>query len=89
MLGLRGETGRAIFDGRFKWIDTTRRPDRLFDVLSDPAEVRNIASTEPKVAERLSAALEEWAVQTPTGTAVAPDLSADESDRLRALGYVD
>lgn len=50
---------RMIFDGRFKLIQQTGEPPRLFDLESDPHEHVNIAEKETSIVERLAQTLAE------------------------------
>jgi len=49
---------RAIYDGRYKLITTSRGERMLFDLVSDPGETRNRAEAEPEQRDRLLALLE-------------------------------
>ena len=58
----------------------------LYDLRTDPGQLRNIAAREPEVVERLAAAMRDapryWT------RSVTRDFSPEELERLRALGYL-
>ncbi len=56
-----GEPGSAIREGRWKLIEFHKDGRReLFDLDQDPGEARNLINTEPAVARKLAATLEQW-----------------------------
>lgn len=86
-----------ISDG-WKLIHHPRRPDggkeyELFDHREDPLNVRDVSSVHPETVERMAAALADWRRKVESerlkGDARLGDLSAEELERLRSLGYVD
>ncbi|MFA5910477.1 MAG: sulfatase-like hydrolase/transferase [Vicinamibacterales bacterium] len=78
----------AVRDGRYKFIAAPRR--ELYDTQADPGETRDLAASNPRMADALERALREMATRTAVAaTPQAPraiDPAAEE--RLRALGYV-
>ena len=70
--------------GEWKYIE---RPDEgepeLYNLRTDPGEQRNAIRDAPEVAERLSALIDRD-TETPE-----LDLSPEEAERLRALGYIE
>jgi hypothetical protein len=42
-----------IFDGRFKYVEHDGDVDELYDLHTDPKEVRNIAMSEDRTARRM------------------------------------
>jgi Flp pilus assembly protein TadD len=72
------------------WRLITGPSDRLYRIVDDPGEVRNVAAAHPEIVADLKEGLEEeWAKQEATAFRAAPrDLSADEAEALRSLGYV-
>jgi len=78
----------GLRDGRFKYIRAPR--PELYDLQSDPSELRNLATTEPDVTARLDGLLAQrlaaLADRPATGGEVV--LEAADRRRLRQLGYV-
>jgi arylsulfatase A-like enzyme len=86
---------RMIRRGNYKLIhipgQTGLRADdyELYDLAADPLEQFDLAQRSPDVVERLAGALAEW-FGNYSHTAVTPAApDQDETDDLRALGYVD
>jgi arylsulfatase A-like enzyme len=87
----------AIVDGDWKLIRNGIRPAgrpefELYDHRKDPINLHDVAAEHPDVVKRLAAQLEAWH-QKALAARVKPDegkaeLSSEERDRLRALGYV-
>jgi len=79
---------RAWFDGPFKYIHGPR--SELYDLRSDPAELHNLIAADPGTAatlrDRLARFLE--ATARPADPGAAPVDSAENLERLAALGYV-
>ena len=76
---------RAVRSGRHKLIRAPR--PELYDVESDPGEMRNLAAAQPEIVARLSDTLDtvlDAAGEAQTRRAVDPETA----ERLRALGYV-
>jgi len=71
-----------------KFIDAPET--EYYDLVADPGELKNLAAEHPPQADALSSALEEMRA-TWSGSksdAGARDMSEEEAERLRALGYV-
>jgi arylsulfatase A-like enzyme len=89
---LRGPRARAVRTARYKMIeDPEGRGTQLYDLAQDPGETRNLAESDPALAEQLSNRLKahtstvaEMGAQRPPTTEVGEDVL----ERLRALGYV-
>jgi hypothetical protein len=59
----------------------------LFDLEEDPRERRNLAAANPDTLRELAARLEAWRER---GTQAGPaEVSPEDREALRALGYVD
>ncbi|MBC7173619.1 MAG: hypothetical protein H5U40_14360 [Polyangiaceae bacterium] len=93
----------GLFDGRFKLVRTSRDGAmRLFDLVTDPEERRDIAAERPREVERLRALYAEAGrrqeapspapepAPSPAATDVEIDVEIDEATeaRLRELGYI-
>lgn len=80
---------RAVIADGFKLIRSVgeREWEELYDLRSDPGETDDLISSAPEVADRLRELLrsQSSAVQ---GTTHDADLTEDEKEQLRALGYI-
>ncbi|HYN65128.1 MAG TPA: sulfatase-like hydrolase/transferase, partial [Candidatus Limnocylindrales bacterium] len=62
---------------------------QLFDLASDPDELRDISADHAGCVAKLSAQLDEWLRLYPVGEeVVAPTLSPERREQLQALGYI-
>jgi arylsulfatase A-like enzyme len=88
----------AIADGNWKLVhNVVRTPEtpefELFDFYQDPLDQKNVASEHPDVVERLSKQIEAWK-RMATQARLKPDsedtknMTAEQLERLRSLGYV-
>jgi arylsulfatase A-like enzyme len=88
----------TIVDSRFKLIRNVVRGDgkpefELFDVQADPFDQQDLAASNPEEVVRLTKVLDAWQRAAragrlkPDGEA-AKDMSAEQLEHLRALGYV-
>ena len=69
------------------------RPEyELFDHVNDPINMTNVADQHPEVVERLATYLKNWqeaALAAKLETeAAAEEMSPEELEKLRALGYI-
>ena len=72
----------------------TGRRGEFYDLVNDPLDQVDLASRHPDVADRLSAQLDYWreraeAAQLPTDAEAAESPSAEDLERLKALGYIE
>ncbi len=87
----------AVTEGAYRFVmrdpapglpEGTARTEELFDADSDPAELENIASNQPEVAERLRTLAEAHLEAAPSwGEAPRREIGELELNQLRALGY--
>jgi arylsulfatase A-like enzyme len=87
----------AVVDGGWKLVRNTIRPRggpeaELYDVRSDPFDLHDVAAQHPEIVARLGREIDAWhakaaAARRPAET-TPKDLSPEEIDRLRSLGYV-
>jgi arylsulfatase A-like enzyme/uncharacterized membrane protein YbhN (UPF0104 family) len=93
-----GNVLRAVRTKTWKWIEANEDNPRglptreLFRVASDPAETEDLAAREPGVAQELArqaAALELAAREHRVGAARAAQISQEECEQLKQLGYVE
>jgi hypothetical protein len=85
-----------VSDG-WKLVHHAARPEgtpefELFEHLNDPLDLTDVLAEHPDIVERLKAELEAWKNMTeqsklPLADA-ADNISSDELDRLRSLGYI-
>lgn len=79
-----------VRDARFKYIEAPR--PELYDMIEDPGETTNLATSRPEEAARLRARLLAWRERTEQATvgSARRDAAMEDDDlaRLRALGYV-
>lgn len=100
MLARKGQEGiehyvprqTAVRDGQYLYLESDGGRRELYDLIEDPGETVNLIDQQPEVAARLAGYLAEWREQTPVFVP-SPDrergeISADDLDALRALGYV-
>jgi len=73
----------AIRTGSWKLIG-----DRLFDLRSDPGETRDVAAEHPEIVAFLRRRLAALEAERPAAAGPRVELSAEERDRLRSLGYL-
>jgi arylsulfatase A-like enzyme len=88
----------AIVDGGYKLVHNVVKPEsmpeyELFDFAKDPLDQHDVAAQHPDQVKRLQAGLEGWkkaalAARLPPDTEAAKSMSAEQLERLRALGYV-
>jgi arylsulfatase A-like enzyme len=81
---------RARWDGRFKYLESSRGERFLFDLERDPAESENLAPREPERASDAASQLErDFAALPPAPPDPGPvALDAATVEALRALGYL-
>ncbi len=79
--------------GRFKFVSRDDAPHRLFDLVTDPGEQRDLLYERPEIATRLRALAGEIGVDAPARTSArAPRLEPGPEavrERLREIGYVE
>lgn len=78
----------VIHDG-WKLILAEGEPEALYHVAADPEEIRNRLAYEPVRAEALRTLYDDFLARTPDAGGLDPvDLSEEEKERLRSLGYM-
>ena len=78
---------RAVRRGRYKLVyDPITDEVQLFDLETDPRELHDVSDRHPEVVAQLLEALHAKIGATRTGPHV--ELDAEETERLRALGYL-
>jgi hypothetical protein len=79
-----------VREGPWKLIDSDKRPPRLFHLVDDPGEKKNLAREKPEVVERLRAVLTrhmEALPAPPADAGHAPVETQEDAEKLRDLGY--
>jgi arylsulfatase A-like enzyme len=94
----RDTASEAVILGGWKLIHNTKRPDgkpefELYDHAKDPLDAHDVASSHPDDVARLAKTLEGWrkmaaAARLKPDTEAAKNLSKEELERLRSLGYI-
>ena len=77
---------RALRVEKYLYVDAPHR--ELYDRVGDPKSTENLASRSPAVADTLSSLLKEFYEKTSGTTPAATPLTMDQSEQLRALGYI-
>ena len=82
---------QAVRWGEWKGVrNGARAPIELYDLGTDPGETRNLAEAEHERTTELFARLRTWMDDTGAGREVPRmELSEDDIEGLRALGYVE
>jgi hypothetical protein len=88
----------SIIEGEWKLVRNVERPKdlpefELYHHETDPLDQKNVASEHPEIVERMAQQLEawhKWALEKklPSDGEAESELSAEELQRLRSLGYV-
>ena len=63
--------------------------EELFNLETDPGELRNVLDAHPAVAAELAAELDRWQQEHRRSQPVREELSEEDKARLRSLGYVE
>jgi arylsulfatase A-like enzyme/predicted Zn-dependent protease len=82
-------TLRMIRDGRYKYVGAPR--PELYDIEKDPGEQRDLAALDANRSRDMASALSAWERATTDETAskgARRNLSREEEERLRSLGYL-
>jgi arylsulfatase A-like enzyme len=97
-LGSRIVDAFSIIEGEWKLVQNVERPAdlpefELYHHQTDPLDQKNVASEHPEIVERMAQQLEawhKWALERklPSDGEAESELSAEELQRLRSLGYV-
>jgi arylsulfatase A-like enzyme len=81
----------SLRDGRWKLIrDYTRDRTMLFDLESDPRELRDLSGEQSEIAARMRAVLETWTneQQNRGGEATTVSIDPEQARMLKELGYL-
>ncbi len=97
-LGTRIVDAFSVIEGEWKLVRNVARPAdvpefELYHHKTDPLDQKNVASEHPEIVQRLTQQLEawhKWALEKklPTDGEAASEMSSEELQRLRSLGYV-
>ena len=66
-----------------------RRPARLYDLTSDPGELRDLLDDRPEVVAELRALAARLGVDAQPAPIAATDVAPEIRERLREIGYVE
>ena len=76
--------------GGWKYIDGPAEQRReLFDLVADPLERSNVFSSRPDIASTLQQMLDTWREETSVDPLEQPEISEEDREALRALGYIE
>ena len=88
--GARGEKYGVRFEDWKLIVGPEEGTLELYDLVGDPLEKNNVASSEPERVEALLAMIEQWRTEHEPDAMGAPKaLSTPDRERLKALGYVE
>ena len=88
--GARGEKYGVRFEDWKLIVGPEEGTLELYDLVRDPLEKNNVASSEPERVEALASMIEQWRSEhEPEAIGDPKTLSAPDRDRLKALGYVE
>jgi len=77
---------KGIVDGRMKFIDAPK--PELYDLKKDPEEQNNLYQKENQIALRMEKVLDELIDRYSSKESSRRELSPEEEEKLRALGYI-
>jgi arylsulfatase A-like enzyme len=87
---------RSYRVGSMKLIEASDGTSHLFDLVADPGETRDLATSEPAELARLKGELNRWraavavpGIDAPLADVAAPPIDPAAQERLRQLGYVE
>jgi arylsulfatase A-like enzyme len=83
-------TQRALYSGRYKWVESSPGEPEMYDLRADPGELRNLAALRAIDASAMRDALAA-AEEKLVGACAEHDagaVSAEDTELLKALGYV-
>ncbi len=83
----KGEIARALRRGSRKFVHHRGRADALYELASDPSELRDLSGTEAAEASERAAELAAW-LKAMAGRGAGAPISPEEAERLKALGYL-
>jgi arylsulfatase A-like enzyme len=79
---------RAIFSGRFKFINSTAGKRELYDLSKDLDEKENLYGAAEGTSRELEAKLNRWLRETKEESGSTRQLDKGTLDRLKSLGYI-
>ena len=83
-----GCAAKAVFDWPMKFISTSNGKRELFDLGSDPDELRNLYIQQQGLAIRLDAVLGAWKKILPGQTRQSKQIDLEKLKQLKGLGYI-
>ena len=79
---------RAIYDGKFKFIESSAGTRELYDLDTDAIEVHDLCAEQSGRCEAMHRGLMAWTGAMPVQTGAPQKLDPDTLQRLKSLGYV-
>jgi arylsulfatase len=84
------KTLQGVAFHQFKLIQSSDLGEfELFDLETDPGEIKNVAADKPVVFAELKSQLEQWIASVEEGPRLSTELSAEELENLAELGYTE
>jgi arylsulfatase A-like enzyme len=83
---------RVLVEEPYKYIVGSDGRQELYDIAGDPAELRDLMSSQPEIARRMAAALNDYLRKLRLhagGKAPSKQMTPIEREVMRSLGYVD
>ena len=84
-----GRALRGLFEGDWVYLESGKGGRELFDLRTDPEQKRNLAASQPEREAAMATKVDAWEAGTGAfGKTVAAELSQEDLQRLRSLGYL-
>jgi len=79
---------KAIYSGPYKYINSTKGKQELYNMVDDPAEQTNLYSPDDRNSVQIAEKLENWDREMMEMSLEQDRLNKDTLDRLKSLGYI-
>jgi choline-sulfatase len=77
---------RAWRAGKYLYVDAPQR--ELYDQMSDPGALRNLAGNSTAVADTMASQLDDFHARTSSAAPAGTGITPDQAEQLQALGYI-
>jgi arylsulfatase A-like enzyme len=79
----------AVYDGPFKYIDSSDGLSELYNLQEDPSESQNLYDARPEVVAKMRSMIEDYKkTRSPSISTQTKELTEDDIKRLKSLGYL-